>query len=122
MAKPSLSLSERVALRELRKKPTQGGQNRAAFLALREDIRDTLKDGWSVKSIWETLHDEGKITFSYQAFCVYVNRLILQIPNDPPAAQHSQPTQSIQKTNVVKKAPGSTGFVFNSQPEKEDLI
>ena len=73
-------LSERIADRVVKKKPSRNAQNRAAFLALRQDIQEALADGWPVKTIWETLHEEGKVTFGYQAFRGYVNRLILGAP------------------------------------------
>ena len=57
------SLSERITARMVKKKPSRSAQNRAAFLALRVDIKQALDDGWPVKSIWETLHEEGKIDF-----------------------------------------------------------
>ena len=80
------SLSERIAARTVKKKPSRSAQNRAAFLALRVDIKQALDDGWPVKSIWETLHEEGKVDFSYQAFRGYANRLVLSPPaTDPPA-------------------------------------
>ena len=70
-------LSVRIAAREVAKKPSPYAINRAAFLALRQDIKDAMADGWNVMSIWETLHEEGKVSFGYEAFRKYVNRLIL---------------------------------------------
>ena len=73
----ALNLSARIAKRnELQKNTTRNARNLAAFLAVRLDVKEALDDGWPVKTIWETLHDEGKITVSYQAFRGYVNRLI----------------------------------------------
>ena len=42
------SLSERIAARTVKKKPARSAQNRAAFLALRIDIKQALDDGWPV--------------------------------------------------------------------------
>jgi hypothetical protein len=128
MAKPTPSLSDRIAARMAEKKPAQGGQNRAAFLALRDEIRAAMEDGWSVKVIWETLRDEGKISFSYPAFCGYANRLILS-PHQAKAVkvETTAVTESNQATKqtpkqVEKKKPQATGFTFNSDPNKEDLF
>jgi hypothetical protein len=74
------SLSARIAERIARKKPAGNVRNRAAFLALRGEVKQAIDDGWPVKTIWETLHDEEKVAFSYQAFRGYVNRLILSPP------------------------------------------
>ena len=71
------NLSARIAERAARKKPPRNGQNRVTFLAMREDVKQAIDDGWPVKTIWETLHEEGKVSFSYQAFIGYANRLIL---------------------------------------------
>ena len=125
------SLSERIAARTVKKKPSRSAQNRAAFLALRMDIKQALDDGWPVKSIWETLHEEGKVDFSYQAFRGYSNRLILS----PPATETpmpipertlapvlgSRPKPSPKKA-VNKKPDASTGFTFNPVPNKEELL
>ena len=74
------NLSVRIAERTAQKKPSRNGQNRATFLAIRGDVKQALDDGWPVKTIWETLQEEGKVSFSYQAFRGYANRLILSSP------------------------------------------
>ncbi|OQW86272.1 MAG: hypothetical protein BWK72_18025 [Rhodoferax ferrireducens] len=126
------SLSERIAARTVKKKPSRSAQNRAAFLALRVDIKQALDDGWPVKSIWETLHEEGKVDFSYQAFRGYANRLILSPPaTEPPAPipaavipepGPSNPTKPASSKTAVKKPEPPAGFTFNSKPNKEDLL
>jgi hypothetical protein len=127
------SLSERITARTVKKKPCRSAQNRAAFLALRVDIKQALDDGWPVKSIWETLHEEGKIDFSYQAFRGYANRLILsppatELPAPLPATSvapepgSSNPMKPASPKTAVKKPATSAGFTFNSKPNKEDLL
>ena len=109
------SLSERIAARAVKKKPSRSAQNRAAFLALRVDIKQALDDGWPVKSIWETLHEEGKVDFSYQAFRGYSNRLILSR-----ATESTMPTS--EGTAAPDKKPDVSGFTFNPIPNKEELL
>lgn len=74
------SLSERIAANALKKKlPLSHGdqnQNRAVFLLLRQEIKQALDDGWPMRSIWEILHEEGKVTFGYDSFRRYTRRLI----------------------------------------------
>jgi len=121
------SLSERIAARAFEKKspPLQShgdeNQNRAVFLALRPDIKKALEDGWSIKSIWVTLHEEGKVGFGYDAFLRYTRRLILAPTNPNPAqghsGQHDKPTDT-----KPKETPQISGFTFNPSPKKEDLI
>lgn len=86
-------LTERIAAQMQTQKPTRSGQNRAAFLAQRDDIKEALTDGWPVKAIWKTLHDEGKISFGYDAFISYVNSLI-RSPGEPEKATARPPASS----------------------------
>jgi len=125
------SLSERIAAMTMKKMPPRTAQNRATFLALRMDVKNALDDGWPVKSIWETLFEERKIDFSYQAFRGYVNRLILTPPALMPITQelenpHGQRDKIDQvttnATEVKPKESVATGFKFNNTPKKEDLL
>ena len=133
------SLSARIAERIARKKPAGNVRNRAAFLALRGEVKQAIDDGWPVKTIWETLHDEEKVAFSYQAFRGYVNRLILSPPAngeatpasvvaDQPrqAAPRSAPRSALQSARTPAEwqpeKPAATGFTFNRTPKKEDLL
>lgn len=114
------SLSARIAERAARKKPSRNAQNRAAFLALRGDIKQALDDGWPVKTIWETLNEEGKVAFSYQAFRGYVNRLIL---SQLATMEGNKPNQTITPTEKKAQKPADVGgFKFDSAPKKEDLL
>jgi hypothetical protein len=128
------SLSARIAERIARKKPAGNVRNRAAFLALRGEVKQAIDDGWPVKTIWETLHDEEKVAFSYQAFRGYVNRLILSPPANgeatPPvvadqsgqAAPRSVPQSARTPAEWQPKKLAATGFTFNRTPKKEDLL
>lgn len=70
------SLSQRLAQHVKHTHTSHPSYNRALFLSLRADITQALNDGWSIKSIWQLLTHEGKVTLSYQAFLGYVRRLI----------------------------------------------
>lgn len=74
------TLSERIAKRVRTKSKYAPHNNLAAVLALRKDIQQALNDGWSIRAIHKTLHDEGKVRFSYQAFRRHVNRIHLVKP------------------------------------------
>lgn len=111
------NLSARIAERVLKKKTSQGSKNRAIFLSLRTDIQHALDDGWPIKTIWEQLVEEGKVTFSYQTFRNYVNRL---------TKTRKQEVNSPADTdsNVPKKGTSQSigGFSFDPIPKKEDLV
>ena len=104
------SLSKRIA-RHTDKNKNSGKQFLPAFIALKSDIAQALKDGWTVRQIWNTLHDEGKIKCSYQWFRTLVNR---HISND-----RKQTAGSTQKQSA---GIDQEGFRFNSTTEKEELI
>lgn len=118
---PTKPLSERVADRFTLKKTSASAQNRAAFLALREDIKQALNEGWKSKNIWETLFDEGKITFSYPTFHNYVTKLILttMAVKTPQVQDKLNPEEEKKPALKNKEIPG---FTFNPVANKEDLI
>jgi len=128
-------LSVRIATREVAKKPSPYAINRAAFLALRHDIKDAMADGWNVMSIWETLHEEGKVSFSYEAFRKYVNRLILlPAPTElateteevkaqkEPVTETGQQSKKLLSKKTAAQPLQNGGFVFDPEPKKEDLF
>lgn len=110
------SLSERIAAKQMTKKGSDKSVNKAAFLALKPDIDAALTDGWSIKLVWETLVEEGKISFSYKTFCGYVARLI---------AAEKKPSQENTKEDKQAKSKANTeirGFTFNPKPNLEELL
>jgi Family of unknown function (DUF5338) len=128
-------LSVRIAAREVTKKPSPYAINRAAFLALRQDIKDAMADGWNVMSIWETLYDEGKVSFGYEAFRKYVNRLILLPPSvviateteevrtqKEPEVETGLQSMKLLPKKTAAQPPQNGGFVFDPEPKKEELF
>ncbi|HMW40618.1 MAG TPA: TraK family protein [Saprospiraceae bacterium] len=104
------TLSERIALFADKNKNT-GKQFLPAFVALKPDIEQALQDGWTVRQIWNTLHDEKKIKCSYQWFRTLVNRHI--------ADDRKQNTLTTPGKSAITD---QEGFRFNSATEKEELI
>ena len=104
------SLSDRIALYADKNKST-GKQFLPAFIALKPEIEQALKDGWTIRQIWNILHQEEKIKCSYQWFRTLVNR---HIGED--RKQHSRIDQGKSVGN------GHEGFRFNSATEKEELV
>jgi hypothetical protein len=126
------TLSERVATRAATKQPARSAQNRGAFLALRSEVKQALEDGWPVKTIWETLQEEGKITFTYQSFLGYANRLILSrgkapvpprvVDEENAVRANGGPTDQGMRERKLERAARIGGFRFDSEPKKEDLL
>lgn len=117
------SLSFRIAERAAQKKSTLYAKHRACFLALRDEIKLALQDGWPVKTIWETLHAEKKIAFSYQAFRGYVNRLIFRKEESKDILEETilPNHKEISQPKIISK-PIVTQFRFDPTPNKEDLF
>ena len=125
----SKKLTKLIAEAELKRTQQVAGiKNRSAFLALREDIKEAMGDGWALKQIYRTLHTQNKITFSYQTFVNYANALILKpkllaITSNRDAKSHveqkvTNPSAKISMNNSQELP----GFIFNPIANKEDLI
>lgn len=111
------SLSERIAAKQVERQVSDKSVNKAAFLALKQDIATALADGWSIKLVWETLVEEGKISFSYKTFCGYVARLIV--------ADHKPSLQEDTKEDEKAKSKAKSeirGFTFNPKPNLKELL
>ena len=122
-------LSERIAEQAKEKKQSRNSQNRAQFINAREEIEEALAENWTVKDIWSTLHSEGVITFSYEAFRKYVNAWRAakeKEKNTPPEKPQSNTEQKkgeqVTAENNRNKNMPKKGFFINNSPNKEDLI
>lgn len=68
------NILERLAEKTAKSGSLHAKRNLAVFLALRDQINLAINSGWSVKDIWELLHDEGKMVISYQVFLRLVKK------------------------------------------------
>ncbi len=89
-----------------------------AFLAIRDDIKAAMDEGYSLLTIWEHLHETGKIPFQYETFCKHVRRHIKTVDKSKPMPVEKAPP--VDKTKPKKKE--LSGFSFDATPKKEDLI
>ena len=119
-----------------RRVSTKRDQNIVAFLAVRDDVKDAVDAGYAVKTIWANMHEEKRVAFGYDTFLNYVNRHIRRVPKEPsgttsarstlmPVSKQGRPAPKIapRETGPKVKAPDAVpGFIFNSEPKKEDLI
>ena len=125
------ALSKRIAARMKKNDAGLKKSSRTIFLALRDEIAEALNDGWTVKVAWETLKEEGKVDFSYQAFNGYVNRLIKNEREKPgsassPREQGTVPAKDTNKKSETARAE-TTGRIprfdwEGRKTKKEDLI
>lgn len=111
------SLSERIAKRQANKKGINNTKNKVTFLALKEDIIDALSDGWPMKAIWETLTEEGKVSFTYKTFRLYVAQFIRNDKKNEPQEKPKEDTKKKSNaTNEIKS------FTYNPIPNLEELL
>lgn len=75
------SLSERIADSALKNSVGRNDRNRAAFILIRGEVSNAVENGYSLLSIWETLHDEGRISYTYQTFRRYARLLLPPRPS-----------------------------------------
>jgi len=61
-------LSERVFARIRSNAKRSISHNVVVFSALHDEIVEALNDGCSLKAIWETLYEEGRVSFKFDAF------------------------------------------------------
>jgi hypothetical protein len=123
--KMAKTLSKRIAARMKKNDAGLKKSNRTIFLALRDQIEEALNDGWTVKVVWETLKEEGKVAFSYQAFNGYVNRLIKNEREKPDAQGTVPATEANGKSEPGRaETPGRIPrFDWEGRKtKKEDLI
>ncbi|CZP18769.1 TraK family protein [Legionella pneumophila] len=111
------SLSERIAKREAKKNGVHNTKNKVAFLAQKKDIIGALSDGWPMKAIWETLTEEGKISFTYKTFRLYVAQFIRNDKKNEPQENTKEDTK--KKSNAKNEI---KGFTYNPIPNLEELL
>lgn len=87
-----------------------------AFLSVRTEVKEALDLGYSVKTIWEHMHEIGKIKYRYETFLKHIRRHIKEEPA-PPTIQPEEKEEP-QKTEPAKMA----GFKFDPTPKKEELF
>ncbi|EPI9345916.1 TraK family protein [Escherichia coli] len=108
---------------------------RVVFLAIRDDVKKAIDAGYALTTIWEHMHDTGRVTTSYETFRRHVKRYIYEYKAAAASAENrperaavkkesqkagTSPGKSLtpEKPPVQREAPTSTGsqlptFQFN---------
>jgi hypothetical protein len=113
-------LAEWVKNRESPKR--RQDKNLVVFLALEGDIRSAIDAGYPLRTIWEHLHQGGKIAYRYETFLKHVRRRIGNQPRRGPMPASPQP---MPERNDGPAAPAQStlpGFTFNPIPDPEKLF
>lgn len=102
------TILERIAAHNENKNKKPIAKNKVAFLILKDDIAEALEKGWSITAIWETLHEEGKITTTYNTFRLKVAKYIT----------NQQPNTKSKHANKKEKK----GFTYDPKADISHLI
>ena len=104
----------------------------AAFLAVRQDVKEAIAAGYALKTIWEHMHETGRVSFRYETFLRHVRRHITNAPPECPklpapvkSEVHAKGGESKPKALTEPKTSGvsSVGsFNFDPTPKKEELL
>ncbi|WP_374090985.1 TraK family protein [Methylomicrobium lacus] len=105
-----------------------------AFLAVRPNVKEAIDAGYALSTIWEHMHETGKLKCSYETFRKHVRRHMKPTtqadPKTTPKAgaqtstgKESKDDQKTKTTKVgQKKDYPLNGFTFNATPKKEELF
>ena len=105
----------------------------AAFLAVRKDVKEAAAAGYALKTIWEHMHETGRVSFRYETFLRHVRR---HITNASPGLSKQQASEKSESqanggeeckpkalTEPKKSGVSSVGrFNFDPTPKKEELL
>lgn len=118
-------LSDWVKKRE-KSRPRQD-KGLVAFIAVKDDITEAIEAGYALKTIWEHLHETGKIPCRYETFLKHVKKQIKERPKvvsakgtAPTPKADAKPLGHSSGPRVLKNTPKE--FEVNPQVNKEDLI
>lgn len=101
------------------------GRGLQAFISQMDEIQTALNDGYTVKDIWQILHEEGRMPIQYRAFTSYVNRYLKEtVTTDSQAitGEENAKKEGDEKTDR-KNTTKPKKFNFDPTPlPKDDLI
>lgn len=119
--KETRAFVERVARRT-----SQRNSYRATFVALRPLIEGALAAGYSMKTTWETLRGEGKLTMTYETFRVHCRKAGLSGAAPEPmrarVVAEKLPSATATSPSAVQRPDGRTpAFRHNAAPQKDEI-
>jgi hypothetical protein len=108
---------------------TKRAKNVVAFLAVRDDVKEALEEGYAVKTVWAHMYESKRVGFGYDTFLNYVNRH-LRRPEEQPAIAENNALRLPAAINKVRQREASNkatasapaSFTFNAAPNKEELL
>ncbi len=73
-------------------------RNLVIFHSLQNDVRAALDAGYSSKTIWSHMQDQGRIDFGYETFLIYVNRVIKTARSAKPSNRSGMDVMAVYGT------------------------
>ena len=102
-----------------------------AFVAVKADVVAAMAAGYALTTIWEHMHETGKLKCSYETFRKHVHRFIQSPAAEPPvtraqdrAAKRDVTGDAVKQSMSPEKSEAARigGFTFDPSPNKEDLL
>jgi hypothetical protein len=111
----------------------------AAFLRVKDDVRQAVDQGWPVRAIWAHLCEQKRISFGYQTFLNHVKRNLRQdagparatsrmqsVTNPSPAPPHHARGSAGPAVRATASSSNGhdqiRGFIHNPVPNLKELI
>lgn len=91
--------------------------NTAMFLSLRPQINQAIKDGWSIKFIWEALHKDKKIHIGYRMFLRMVKQHANASSDIDNQLINSNESEDIKKNSKKDQEPDQTKDQKDTTPK-----
>ena len=123
-------ISARLAEKLAHSDSQHAKRNLAIFFVLRDEINSAINTGWSVKDIWQLLHEEKKILISYQVFLRLVKKhteytAFKRKGSGKKISKENElePKTEAKETQKLAKDVGKAeGFEWNNESNLDDLV
>ena len=117
------SYAEDLAEWVKKKKSPKQNKPLVAFMMVKNDVEEAIQAGYALKTIWEHMHENGKIPYQYNTFLQHVKKHIKEKNGHKiVSTQAKTPTEQVKDKKEAKAYKSAEGFQFDSKPNKEELI
>ncbi len=95
-----------------------------AFLAVRGDVVEAMEAGYALTTIYEHMHETGRVRTSYETFRRHVQRFIKAAPaaTTPPAPKAATRPASTARAPAISKSAGIPSFNYNPVPPPDEEL
>ena len=98
-----------------------------AFLAVKADVIEAMEAGYALTTIYEHMHETGRVKNSYETFRRHVQRFVktassLPTPPVPKAVNRSNNSSPSITPKPADKLAGIPSFYYNPKMDDKDLF